>query len=121
LQIHRLPESAAGAYWSMTATHKAARHKENRMALIVHFTPKGMNDNKYAEILRRLEAAGAGAPQGRLHHTCYGASDELQVVDVFDTQANFEAFGKTLVPILASLGVDVGQPNVTPVHNIIRG
>ena len=91
------------------------------MALIVHFTPSGMNDKKYAEILRRLEAAGAGAPRGRLHHTCYGDPSSLRVVDVFDTQANFEAFGKTLVPILEAMGVDVGKPDVTQVHNIIRG
>ena len=91
------------------------------MALIVHFTPKGMNDKKYAEILRRLESAGAGAPPGRLHHACYGDPGALRVVDVFDTQANFEAFGKTLVPILQAMGVDVGQPDITPIHNIIRG
>ena len=38
------------------------------MALIVHFAPKGMDHEKYAEVLRRLEAAGNGAPRGRLHH-----------------------------------------------------
>jgi hypothetical protein len=91
------------------------------MALIVQFAPKGMDHSKYAEILRRLEAAGAGAPPGRLHHTCYGPREALLVVDVFDTPQSFEAFGKTLVPILTSLGVDVGQPVVTEVHNIIRG
>jgi len=91
------------------------------MALIVHFTPKGMNDKKYAEILRRLEAAGAGAPPGRLHHTCYGPKDALLVIDVYDTQSSFEAFGQVLVPILKAMEVDVGQPQVTPVHNIIRG
>ena len=91
------------------------------MAIIVHFTPKGMNDKKYAEILRRLEAAGAGAPPGRLHHTCYGSKDALLVADVFDTMQNFEAFGKTLVPILTSMEVDVGKPDIVEVHNIIRG
>lgn len=91
------------------------------MAIIVHFAPKGMDDRKYAEVLRRLEAAGAGAPPGRLHHTCYGDRAALKVTDVFDTPANFDAFGKTLVPILAQLGIDVGQPEVIEVHNIIRG
>ncbi len=91
------------------------------MALLIHFSPKGMNDKKYAEVLRRLDAAGAAAPQGRLHHTCYGPKDALLVVDLFDTMSSFEAFGKTLVPILASLEIDVGQPQVTEVHNIIRG
>jgi hypothetical protein len=34
------------------------------MALIVHFAAIGMNDKKYAEVLRRLEAAG-GIDVGR--------------------------------------------------------
>jgi hypothetical protein len=91
------------------------------MALIAHFTPKGMDENKYADILRRLDAAGAGTPPGRLHHTCYGDRRALRVTDVFDTPQNFEAFGRTLLPILAAVGVDVGQPEVVEVHNIIRG
>ena len=89
--------------------------------LIIHFSPKGMNDTKYDEVLRRLEKAGAGAPPGRLHHACYGPKEALQVVDVFDTPAHFEAFGKTLVPILSSLGIDVGKPVVTELYNMIRG
>jgi hypothetical protein len=91
------------------------------MALIVHFTPRGMDDSKYAEVLRRLDAAGAGAPRGRLHHACYGDKTDLRVTDIYDTPQSFEAFGKTLVPILASLGIDVGRPDVVEVHNIIRG
>jgi hypothetical protein len=91
------------------------------MALIVHFAPKGMNQEKYAQVLRRLEQAGAGTPAGRLHHACYGDKNALRVTDVFDTPASFESFGKTLVPILGQLGIDVGQPDVVEVHNIIRG
>jgi len=91
------------------------------MAIIVQFNPTGMDQTKYAEVLRRLEKAGAGTPPGRLHHTCFGSREALSVVDVFDTPGNFEAFGRTLVPILTELGIDVGQPAVTEVHNIIRG
>jgi hypothetical protein len=91
------------------------------MAIIVHFTPTGMSDTKYDDVIRRLEAAGAGAPRGRLHHTCYGAKSRLQVVDVFDTQQNFEAFGAVLLPILSAVGVDPGRPDIVEVHNIIRG
>jgi hypothetical protein len=91
------------------------------MALIIHFAPKGMDAKKYAEVLKRLEAAGAGAPAGRLHHACYGDTQALRVTDVFDTPANFEAFGKLLLPILGELGVDAGRPEVVAVHNVIRG
>jgi hypothetical protein len=89
--------------------------------LMIHFTPKGMNEAKYAEVMRRLDRAGAAAPHGRLHHACYGSKDALQVVDVYDTMASFEAFGKTLMPILAELQIDVGRPNIAEVHNVVRG
>jgi len=91
------------------------------MALIVHFSPTGMTEAKYTEVIRQLEKAGAGAPRGRLHHTCYGPKDALKVVDLYDTPQSFEAFGKVLVPILQSVGVDVGKPEITEVTNIIRG
>jgi hypothetical protein len=91
------------------------------MALIVHFTPRGMDEQKYAEVMRRLDAAGAGAPAGRLHHTCYGDKRGLRVTDVYDTPQSFETFGRTLVPILGALGIEVGQPEVIEVHNIVRG
>ena len=60
------------------------------MALIVHFAPKGMDQEKYAEVLRQLEAAGNGAPRGRLHHVCYGDRSALRVTDLFDTQQIIE-------------------------------
>jgi len=91
------------------------------MAIIVHFTPTGMDDKKYAEVLRRLVAAGAGVPTGRLHHACYGDKNALRVTDVYDTLESFDAFGKTLVPILGALGIDVGRPDVVEIHNIIQG
>jgi hypothetical protein len=45
----------------------------------------------------------------------------IQVFDVWDSQESFEAFGATLLPIMAELGSDPGQPMVAPVHNIIKG
>ena len=91
------------------------------MALVIHFSVKNMDAKKYAEVLRRLEGAGEGAPRGRLHHTSYGPVEQLSVVDVFDTMQNFEAFGSKLVPILQGLGIDPGEPDIKEVHHIIRG
>jgi hypothetical protein len=34
---------------------------------------------------------------------------------------DFQAFGKTLVPIMEALGADPGQPDIQQVHNIIVG
>ncbi len=91
------------------------------MAIVIRFTSQGMTAAKYDEIVRRLEAAGAGAPAGRLYHVCFGNKEELRVSDIWDSMENFEEFGKTLMPILQDVGVDPGQPEFFEVHNIIKG
>jgi hypothetical protein len=91
------------------------------MALAITFKPTGMTSAKYDEVIRRLEAAGAGAPRGRLHHVAYDSGDGLHVVDIWESQETFGAFGQTLIPILQSLGVDPGQPQIAEVHNTIKG
>lgn len=91
------------------------------MTLIIHFEPKNMNSTTYAEVMRRLEAAGAASPKGRLHHAAYGSPDQLRVVDIWDTAENFRTFGATLLPILGALGVELPEPVIRPVTNILRG
>jgi len=90
------------------------------MAITVVFTPKSMTAALYDDILKRLEKAGASAPQGRLYHVCYGSSSQLNVTDVWESQETFEKFGQTLMPILQQVGVDPGQPAISPTHNIIK-
>ena len=91
------------------------------MALTITFTSKNMTKAKYEEVLRRLEAAGAGAPPGRPFHTCFGPTDKLRVVDVWNSQAEFEAFGAVLMPILGSLGIELDPPDIQPQLNSISG
>lgn len=91
------------------------------MALGFYFTPSGFTRDKYDEALRQLDAAGAGAPEGRLYHAALETNGEIQVFDVWDSQEKFDAFGETLIPIMSGLGVDPGEPMVSPVHNVITG
>ena len=91
------------------------------MALGIYFSPKSMSTQQYDTCIRKLEAAGAGKPAGRLHHACFGTGDSLAVFDVWDSQQSFDRFGETLIPILKEIGVDPGQPQVMPIHNIIKG
>ena len=91
------------------------------MAIVMRFTPQALTAAKYDEVSRRLEAAGAGAPAGRLYHVCFGNKEELRVSDIWDSMENFEEFGKTLMPIMQDVGVDPGQPEIVEVHNIIKG
>jgi hypothetical protein len=86
------------------------------MAFTVLFTPKSMNAAQFDEIIRRLEERGAGSPEGRLHHVCYGSGDQLQVMDVWASEETFGQFGQVLMPIIGEVGIDVGQPAMAPVH-----
>ena len=91
------------------------------MALGFYFGSGSFTPEQYDETLKRLEAAGAGAPAGRLHHVALEVGGQIRVFDVWESQESFEAFGETLMPILSEFGADPGQPDVTPIRNIING
>jgi hypothetical protein len=91
------------------------------VALGFYLTPSSFTPAEYDDTISRLEAAGAGAPAGRLYHVALETDGQIQVFDVWDSQESFEAFGATLLPIMAELGADPGRPHVSPVHNIIKG
>jgi hypothetical protein len=91
------------------------------MSFVLRFKPSGFTLAKYKEALKQLEAAGEGAPKGRSYHVCHGDPNSVQITDVWDSMEDFQAFGKTLVPILQSLGVGPDQPDVQEVHNIKVG
>ncbi|WP_300603316.1 hypothetical protein [Trebonia sp.] len=91
------------------------------MAISVYISPASATAAQYDEIIRRLDAAGAGKPAGRLYHACFGFGDKLQVFDIWESQQAFDKFGETMIPIVQEVGVDLGQPMVEPVHNLIQG
>jgi hypothetical protein len=91
------------------------------MALSFYFSPSSFTPARYDEVIKQLEAAGAGAPAGRTYHCAFEVDGLIQVFDVWDSQEAFEAFGATLVPIMTEAGADPGQPMAAPVHNIIKG
>jgi hypothetical protein len=91
------------------------------MALGFYFENKNFPPERYEEGLRQLEAAGAGAPKGRSRHVALEKDGDIIVFDIWESQEEFEAFGATLVPILTGLGVDVVDPVVGRVHNVIEG
>jgi len=91
------------------------------MSFVLRFTPAGFTAAKCNEVIKQLNTAGAGSPKGRSYHVCFGDPDNLHVSDIWDNMEDFQAFGKTLLPIMNALGIDPGQPVVLPVHNIIVG
>jgi hypothetical protein len=79
-----------------------------------------LTSDKYEEVVRRLDAAGQGAPAGRLYHVCFGEKEALRVSDIWESREAFDKFKQSLGPILADLGVE-GETEFFDVHNIIVG
>ena len=91
------------------------------MALGIYFSPTSMTKQQYDTCIKKLEAAGAGKPAGRLYHASFGDGDKLAVFDVWESQELFDRFGQTLMPILKEIGVEIAQPHAMPIHNVIKG
>ena len=79
-----------------------------------------MTTERYDESVRRLEEAGAFPPDGMDYHICFGTEGNLRVSEVYDSREQFEAFGERLMPILADIGIEPGEPEVLEVHNIVK-
>jgi hypothetical protein len=93
------------------------------MAFGLYFRPTGFTASKYDEGIKMMEGAGAGFGQvpGRTFHCAMEVDGAIHVFDVWESMEEFEKFGETLVPILNKLGVDPGDPMVSPIHNLQHG
>jgi hypothetical protein len=89
------------------------------MAIGIYFAPAAMSAPQYDECIKLLKKAGAGNPPGRSYHASFGPKDKLMVFDIWTSQKAFDKFGQTLMPILAQIGIDPGQPQVMDVHKVI--
>ena len=91
------------------------------MAICVLFQNPGMTKAQYDKAIKGLKAAGLDKPKGRSYHVASPMKGGWQVMDVWDSQKNFEAFGATLMPLLEKLGVKLPAPQILTVHNVIVG
>ena len=88
------------------------------MAIAAYFHPNGLTLAQFHDVHRRLNEAGHGAPDGRLHHSCFGEDGDLSVYEIWDSPESMQAFGAILMPVLGEAGVDAGTPMVLPVVRV---
>lgn len=89
------------------------------MAIAAYFHPESLDAGQYDEVIKRLEAAGAGSPTGRLHHSSFGPPGHMMVYEIWDSEESMAKFGEILMPILGEVGINPGEAQVMPVHNMI--
>ena len=91
------------------------------MSVLIRSNPTSpMTKEQYNEAARRLQEAGDFPPDGLEIHVCFVADGNLRVSEVWDSREQIEAFRQRLMPLLAEMGVDPGEPEMFEVHNIIR-
>ena len=91
------------------------------MSVLIRFAPTSeTTTEQYDETIRRLQDAGDFPPDGLELHVCFLADGQVRVSEVWDSQEQLNAFGERLMPILADVGIDAGQPETFQVHNVIR-
>jgi hypothetical protein len=90
------------------------------MSVLIRFTPAALTAAQYDESIRKLEEAGVFPPDGLDYHVCFGAEGSLRVSEIWDTREQLEAFGERLMPILAEVGIEPGEPETMEIHNIVK-
>jgi hypothetical protein len=91
------------------------------MALGIYFVHEGFTPEKYDEAIKQLDDAGQGSPKSRSSHFALESDGAIQIFDLWESQEDFDAFGKTLVPIRSNLGVQLGAPSVASIYNSMQG
>lgn len=89
------------------------------MSILVRFSPPSATRGQYDESIRRLEEQGDFPPDGAEYHCAFFVDGNLRVSEVWDSREQFEAFGERLMPLLADIGIDPGEPEILEVYNTV--
>jgi hypothetical protein len=85
--------------------------------IAVYVKPEALTIDQYNKARKGLEASGANTT-GRKHHSCFGEDGQLMVFEIWDSQENYEAFGKFLMPVLQEVGIVPSTQDIMHVENI---
>jgi len=91
------------------------------MAILAVFDIPGLTSATYDQILKDLEAAGLGNPDGRIYHVAAPKEGGWIVTDVWESEEHLGKFSEGLIPIMQAAGAPPAEPQIYPVHNTITG
>ncbi len=96
------------------------------MAIGVLFDFPGVTAAQYDGLTKKL-TGGRGLRtlsdwpvKGILLHVAGPSSNGWRVVDVWESEAAFGKFGEILMPLMAEFKIPQVQPQIFPIHNLIK-
>jgi hypothetical protein len=90
------------------------------MSILIRFAPASLTAEQYDESVRRLQGNGPWPPDGLDYHVCFGSEGKLRVSEIWDSREQLDAFGERLMPVLAEVGIEPGEPELMDIHNIVK-
>jgi hypothetical protein len=89
--------------------------------VVVIFNSPQFNAKNYDQVWEDLKAAGHAHPKGLISHVGFAKPEGgWMVVDVWESTEAFNEFGKTLIPIIQKIGVQVDDPVIVPAHYVYQ-
>ncbi|MFH9726442.1 hypothetical protein ACH4M4_26275 [Streptomyces sp. NPDC017254] len=88
------------------------------MAIFVHAVMPGVTTDQYDRLNAKLQET-PDVFDGCLSHACVPSDDGLEVFDLWESEAQMNAFVERMMPLAAGLGwpVSDGAPRILRVHN----
>jgi len=94
------------------------------MAVVMVFQGGGLNQQSYAEVVRkmtgkdRMESPSDWPVEGLLVHAAGQGPSGFRVVDVWESEEACNGFGEVLAPLLQEVGIDA-PPELYPAHAFV--
>lgn len=89
------------------------------MSVLVRFNPASLTAEQYDDVVSRMDEEN-NPPEGRDYHVCFGTEGNLKVSEIWDSQEHVQAYAEKLMPVLAEVGIDPGEPEFIEIHNVAK-
>jgi hypothetical protein len=86
----------------------------------VVFEGPGVTADQYDQVCRDANISQENVPDGLILHSAFVTDSGFMVVDVWESEDKFRAFGAQLAPAMERAGLTV-EPRVYETHAVIAG
>lgn len=88
--------------------------------IVAQFNFPNVSLQQYDAMWNDLRATGNAHPKGLISHVGAATGDGgLCVIDIWESQAAFDEFGKTLMALLANQNIPMVQPKILMAHYVL--
>ena len=89
------------------------------MSIMAIYRSSGVDRAKYDAVINELDSKRTAEPGSVLHLAGFTGPDSICVIDVWESQEQFERFGEKLRPVLAKHGIPEQAPEVVELYGLI--